>query len=194
MRFRYVLVFGVCAALSAGMALAAQEQAAKAVSALDFKVKDIAGQDVDLAKYKGSVVLIVNVASKCGHTPQYAQLEALYEKYKDKGLAILAFPANDFWKQEPGSNEEIKAFCTRKYGVTFDLFSKVSVVGEEKAPVYQFLTSTEKNGEFGGEIQWNFTKFLLNRQGKVVGRFEPKTKPEAGEVVKAIESALAEAK
>lgn len=118
----------------------------------------------------------------------------VYEKYKDKGFVILGFPANNFKSQEPGSDEDIKAFCTKNYGVTFDMFSKISVLGEDKAPLYQFLTSKEKDGQFGGEIQWNFTKFLLNRHGEVVGRFEPKTKPDEPDVVKAIETALAEAK
>ncbi len=173
-------------------ALAAEETGAKKESVLDFTVKSIDGKDIPLSKYKGKVVMIVNVASKCGLTPQYEQLEALHEKYSGKGLAILGFPANNFKSQEPGTNEEIKTFCSTKYNVKFDLFSKISVAGETIAPLYHFLTATEHNGEFGGEIQWNFTKFLLNRKGEVIARFEPKTKPDAPEVIKAIEAALAE--
>ncbi|HPO12320.1 MAG TPA: glutathione peroxidase [Candidatus Hydrogenedentes bacterium] len=173
-------------------ALAADKAESKKESALDFSVKDIDGRDVSLSTYKGKVAMIVNVASKCGNTPQYEQLEALHEKYSGKGLAILGFPANNFKSQEPGTNEEIKAFCTLKYNVKFDMFAKISVKGEDIAPLYHFLTATEHNGEFGGEIQWNFTKFLLNRKGEVVARFEPKTKPDDPEVIKAIEAALAE--
>ncbi len=194
MRLFHFLILAAIAAFVCSTALAVPEQAAKKATALGFTMKDIDGKEVDLGKYAGKVVMIVNVASKCGHTPQYAKLEALYEKYKDKGFVILGFPANNFKSQEPGSDEDIKAFCTKNYGVTFDMFSKISVLGEDKAPLYQFLTSKEKDGQFGGEIQWNFTKFLLNRHGEVVGRFEPKTKPDEPDVVKAIETALAEAK
>lgn len=161
-----------------------------ATSPLDFTVKDIDGNDVALSKYKGKVVLIVNVASKCGFTPQYRQLQALHDKYADKGLAILAFPSNDFRGQEPGSNAEIKQFCSKEYGVKFDLFEKVAVKGEQSSELYKFLSSAEKNGEYGREIGWNFTKFLIDRDGKVVARFEPRVKPEADEVIKAIEKAL----
>lgn len=159
---------------------------------LDFQVKDIDGKEVDLAKkYEGKVCLIVNVASKCGLTPQYEQLTALDTKYKEKGLAILAFPANDFNEQEPGTNEEIKEFCATKYSVAFDLFSKIAVKGEEQAPLYKYLTAEETNKDFAGEIEWNFTKFVVGKDGKVVARFGPKVKPDAPEVVKAIEDALA---
>lgn len=192
MMLRMVLIAACAVAVLCAGVVAAPVKEAKKESALGFKVKDIDGKDVDLGKYNGKVVMIVNVASKCGHTPQYEQLEALYEKYRDQGFVILGFPANNFKSQEPGTNEEIKAFCTTKYNVKFDMYSKISVVGEDKAPLYQFLTSPEKNGKFGGEIQWNFTKFLLNRKGEVVARFEPKTKPDEPEVVKAIEAALGE--
>ena len=163
-----------------------------AVSPLKFKVKDIDGKEVDLAKYKGKVVLMVNVASKCGLTPQYEQLQALHEKYAEKGLAILGFPANNFGKQEPGTNKAIKRFCTSKYDVEFDMFAKVSVKGDDTCGLYKHLTSKDENGKFGGEIKWNFTKFLIGRVGKVISRFEPKTKPDAKEVVSAIEKALGE--
>jgi glutathione peroxidase len=135
-------------------------------------------------------VLIVNVASRCGFTPQYAGLEALYEKYKDRGFVILGFPANNFGGQEPGTNEEIKTFCSSKYNVTFPMYSKISVKGDDKAPLYQFLTDQQANPATGGEIQWNFTKFLVDKNGKVVARFEPKVTPESPDVAGAIEKAL----
>lgn len=163
-----------------------------AKSPLDFTMTDIDGRPVDLAKYKGQVLLIVNVASQCGLTPQYEQLQALADKYRDRGLRIAAFPANDFKQQEPGSSEQIKEFCTSKYHVTFDLFAKIAVKGDEQAELYKYLTSKDKNGERGGEIQWNFTKFLVGRDGRVVARFEPKTKPDDAQVVAAIEKALDE--
>lgn len=175
---------------------AAEKPADKAVtaesakSALDFTMKDIDGNDVSLAKYKGKAVMIVNVASKCGMTKQYEQLQQLHEKYANKGLAILAFPANNFGGQEPGTNEEIKSFCSTKYKVGFDLFAKVSVKGDDTCELYKFLTSESKNAKFAGEIPWNFTKFLLDREGNVVGRFKPQTRPDATEVIQAIESAL----
>jgi glutathione peroxidase len=159
---------------------------------LGHTVKDIDGNTKNLLDYKGKVLLIVNVASKCGMTPQYSDLVALHEKYSDQGVAILGFPANNFAGQEPGTNAQIKEFCSTNYNVTFDMFSKVSVAGEDKAPLYQDLTSTEKNGDFGGEISWNFTKFLVGRDGKVIARFEPRIRPTSPEVVEAIESALVE--
>ena len=159
---------------------------------LDFSVKDIDGKEVDLAKYKGKVVMIVNVASKCGFVSQYETLQSLYEEHKDKGFIILGFPANNFLHQEPGTNEEIKSFCTLNYGVSFDMFAKISVKGDDMAPIYAFLTSRETNPEFGGSIDWNFTKFLLNHEGKVVARFGTRTKPDSDQVVEAILGALAE--
>ena len=150
----------------------------------EFTLNSIDGKPAPLSAYRGKVVLIVNVASRCGFTPQYAGLEALYEKYKDRGFVILGFPANNFGSQEPGTNEEIKTFCSSKYNVTFPMYSKISVKGDDKAPLYQFLTAT------GGEIQWNFTKFLVDKDGKVVARFEPKVTPESPEVAEAIEKAL----
>ncbi len=164
----------------------------KAGSALDFTVKDIDGRDVDLAKYKGKVVMIVNVASKCGFVSQYETLQGLYEEHKEKGFIILGFPANNFLHQEPGTNEEIKSFCTLNYGVSFDMFAKVSVKGGDIAPLYAFLTSRKANPEFGGSIDWNFTKFLLNREGEIVARFGARTKPDSDKVVEAILGALAE--
>jgi len=161
-----------------------------ATSALDFTVKDIDGGDVALSKYRGKVVLIVNVASRCGLTPQYKDLEALHDRYAKDGLAILGFPANEFGKQEPGTNAEIKQFCTDEYGVEFDMFSKVVVKGDDKCELYRFLTSKDQNKEFGGEIKWNFTKFLLDRQGRTIARFEPRVKPSEPPVLTAIEKAL----
>lgn len=158
---------------------------------LDFKVKNIEGKEVELSQYKGKVLMIVNVASKCGLTPQYEDLEKLYTTYKDKGFEILGFPANEFGKQEPGTDNEIKQFCTTKYHVTFPMFSKIVVKGEGIAPLYKFLTEKETNPEFSGEIGWNFTKFLVGRDGKLIKRFEPKTKPSEKDVTQAIETALA---
>jgi glutathione peroxidase len=155
-----------------------------ASSVHEFTLNSIDGKPAPLSAYQGKVVLIVNVASRCGFTPQYAGLEALYEKYKDRGFVILGFPANNFGAQEPGTNEEIKTFCSSKYNVTFPMYSKISVKGDDKAPLYQFLTAT------GAEIQWNFTKFLVDQNGKVIARFEPKVTPESSEVAEAIEKAL----
>jgi glutathione peroxidase len=171
---------------------AAAKPQASAGSVLDYKVKDIDGKDVDLSKYKGRVVLIVNVASQCGMTPQYEQLQGLHDKYAKDGLAVLGFPANDFGQQEPGSEAEIKKFCSSNYSVSFDMFSKVSTKGPKACDVYKYLTSKESNPQFAGDIKWNFTKFLIDRHGKVVGRWEPRTKPDAPEVTAAIEKALAE--
>ncbi len=159
---------------------------------LTVTVKSIDGKDIDLAKtYGGKVCLIVNVASKCSLTTQYEQLTALDKQYRDRGLAILAFPCDDFEAEEPGTNAEIKTFCKTTYGVEFDLFAKISVKGEEASPLYKYLTSPEKNGAFGGAIEWNFAKFLIDREGKVIARFKPDVKPDAPEVVAAIEKALA---
>jgi len=159
-------------------------------SPLRFTVANIDGQTVDLARYRGMVVLIVNTASRCGLTPQYEALQAIHEKYSDQGFTVLAFPANNFNNQEPGTNQEIKSFCKVNYSVSFPLFSKISVKGDDIHPLYQYLTSGETNLGFDGEIPWNFTKFLVNRQGKVVARFQPRTKPDSGEMLEAVEKAL----
>lgn len=163
-------------------------------SVLDFKVRDIDGKDVKLKKYKGNVLLVVNVASKCGYTPQYESLQATYLKYKDRGFSTLAFPANNFGGQEPGTAAEIKEFCESKYKVTFPLFAKISVKGEDQDPLYKFLTSKETNPDFAGDITWNFNKFLVDRKGKVVARFTSKDKPDGEAVTTAIEKYLAETK
>lgn len=159
---------------------------------LDFKVKNIHGAEVYLGDYQGSVLLVVNLASKCGYTPQYEDLEKLYRKYKDQGFKILGFPANNFGGQEPGSNEEILSFCKTKYDVSFDLFAKVSVKGEDKCDFYKFLTDESRNPGFGGEVVWNFQKYLIDRHGKVVAKFEPGDKPLDEKVTTAIEKALKE--
>jgi glutathione peroxidase len=157
---------------------------------LDFTVKDIDGHDVNLSDYRGKVVMIVNVASKCGFTPQYTALEKLYTDDKDRGLVIIGFPANNFHSQEPGTDQEIKTFCTSKYNVTFPMMSKISVKGDDMAPLYQFLTSPDKDGKFGGSIGWNFTKFIIDRNGQVAARFPSKVKPTDPELVAAVEAAL----
>ena len=154
-----------------------------------FTLNSIDGQPAPLANYKGKVVLMVNVASQCGYTPQYAGLEALYEKYKDQGFVILGFPANNFGAQEPGTNEEIKTFCTRKYSVTFPMYSKISVKGSDQAPLYSYLTKDTGPG-LTGDIKWNFTKFLVDRNGKVVQRFESAVTPDSKEIVAAVEKEL----
>lgn len=154
-----------------------------------FTLNSIDGKPAPLADYKGKVVLIVNVASRCGYTPQYTALEATYEKYKAQGFVILGFPANNFGAQEPGTNEEIKTFCSRKYNVTFPMYSKISVKGDDQAPLYSFLTKETGPG-ISGDIKWNFTKFLVDRNGNVVQRFEPAVTPDSPEVTAAIEKQL----
>lgn len=166
-------------------------EAASPKSVLDFTARDIDGKDVKLKKYKGNVLLVVNVASKCGYTPQYEALQATYSKYKDKGFYVLGFPANNFGGQEPGTETEIKEFCTSKFGVTFPMFAKISVKGTDQDPLYAFLTGKDTDPEFAGDIKWNFSKFLVDRHGKVVARFEPKIKPDSPEVTAAIEKYLA---
>jgi glutathione peroxidase len=159
-------------------------------SIYDFTMKDIDGKEVSLASFKGKALMIVNVASKCGYTPQYEQLEAVYKRYKDRGLVILGFPANNFMGQEPGTEAEIKEFCSTKYGVTFPMFSKISVTGADQHPLYGFLTNKATNPEFAGDITWNFNKFIIDRNGKVIARFASKDKPDADNVIAAIETAL----
>lgn len=153
----------------------AQQKGVSGKSIYDFTVKDIDENDVSLSDYKGKVLLIVNTASKCGLTPQYKELEELYQKYQDKGLVILGFPANNFMSQEPGSNTQIKQFCEANYGVTFPMFSKISVKGKDIHPLYQFLTQKSENGTINADVQWNFQKFLINKNGVVVASFSPKT-------------------
>lgn len=156
-------------------------------SIYDFTMENIDGKPVALKEFKGKVLLVVNVASQCGNTPQYAALEALFEKYGRRGFAVLGFPANEFGAQEPGSNSDIKAFCTENYKVKFPMFSKIVVKGEQTHPLYRWLI--EHSGK-PDEISWNFEKFLVGKNGEVVARFSPKTKPDSPEVVAAIEKAL----
>lgn len=162
-----------------------------AASVYDFKMKDIDGKNVNLKKYKGKVVMIVNTASKCGYTPQYEGLEAIYRKYKDQDFVVLGFPANNFRGQEPGTDKEIKEFCTLKYDVTFPMFSKISVKGEDQHPLYKYLTDKATNPEFAGDITWNFNKFLIGKDGKIVARYETKVKPEDPTVTAEIEKLIA---
>jgi glutathione peroxidase len=172
--------------------VSAADPSKKPSSVLDFHVKDIEGKAVDLASYKGKVLLIVNTASQCGFTSQYKDLEAIYEKYKGQGFEILAFPANEFGAQEPGTNDEIKEFCSTKYNVSFPLFSKIVVKGKGIDPLYDYLTSNSTNPKFPGPIAWNFTKFLVNRKGEVIARFEPRVNPSTADVVSKVEEALVE--
>jgi len=154
----------------------------EASSIYQFKVPDLEGGTIDFASFKGKKILVVNTASKCGYTPQYKDLEALYEKYKDK-LVIVGFPANNFKEQEPGSNEDIKAFCTKNYGVTFPMAEKISVKGKDMAPIYQWLTQKEKNGVLDAQITWNFNKFLLDENGKLITWFPSNVTPLSEEIV-----------
>lgn len=170
------------------VALAGRKAFAFGTDVLSHTVKDIDGKDVNLADYKGKVVLIVNTASKCGLTSQYETLEEIYKKYKDKGLVVLAFPANEFGQQEPGTNPEIKEFCKNRFSVSFPLFSKIVVKGKDIHPLYKQLTTAEG---FKGEIGWNFAKFLLNRNGEVIARFAPDVTPDDEKITEAIEKALA---
>ncbi len=157
---------------------------------LDFELKDIEGKAVSLNDYRGKVIMLVNVASKCGHTPQYQALQVLHEKYAERGLAIIGIPCNDFGGQEPGSEEEIQQFCSVNYGVTFPLMSKVSIKGDQQHPLYAALTSREHNEHDPGPVKWNFEKFLISRDGKLAARFRSAVKPLSPEVVEAIEAEL----
>lgn len=181
------LLVAVAGMLAVGTVAGAAEPGAYV---LDHKLTTIDGKEANLEDYKGKVLLFVNVASKCGLTPQYEQLMELHKKYADKGLVILGFPANNFGAQEPGTDAEIKEFCTANYGVEFPMFSKISVKGDDIDPLYAELTSEEENKGYSGEIKWNFTKFLVDREGKVIARFEPKTVPTDEAVIKAIEEQL----
>ena len=162
--------------------------AAAAVSIYDIPLKDIDGKDATLKPYQGKVILVVNVASQCGFTPQYAGLEALYKKYKDQGLVVCGFPCNQFGHQEPGSDAEIKQFCTSEFNVTFPMYSKIEVNGKNRHPLYVQLAG--QDSPFAGDIKWNFTKFLIGRDGKILNRFDSRVKPNSEEMTKAIEAAL----
>jgi len=186
-RSHIVLVSLAFLFLSARTLPSAQEAAP---SPLAFTMTDIDGASQPLSAYKGKVVLIVNVASQCGLTPQYKALQSLYETYGPKGFVVLGFPANNFRGQEPGTDAEIKEFCSLNYQITFPMFSKISVAGEDVDPLYAFLTEKTTNPEFSGPIAWNFTKFVLDRQGRVAARFEPKISPDSPEVIAVIEREL----
>jgi glutathione peroxidase len=180
----------IAAGMGLSVAVHGEDTKTPVSPALSFKVKSLEGKEVGLAKYQGKVVLVVNVASQCGLTPQYEQLQALHEKYAKDGLAVLGFPCNQFGKQEPGSAGEIRQFCTKEYGVTFDLFEKVDVNGDAAAPLYKHLKALDTKPKGSGEISWNFEKFLLSRSGTVVARFAPRTKPNDPAVIEAIEAEL----
>jgi glutathione peroxidase len=190
MQFSYLQsLFTVRAGFVAGAFLVLAGSLFAAAGFYTFTLNSIDGKPAPLADYKGKVVLVVNVASQCGYTPQYSALESIYEKYKDQGFIILGFPANNFGAQEPGTNEEIKTFCTRKYSVTFPIYAKISVKGSDQAPLYAYLTK-DTDPALRGDIKWNFTKFLIDRNGKVIQRFEPAVTPDSKEVVAAIEKQL----
>ena len=178
--------------LELGPAQAKQEgavlMAAQTPMVYDFTLNDIDGKPVSLDQFRGKVLLLVNTASFCGNTPQYADLEKMYEQYREKGFEILAFPANNFGQQEPGTNEEIKTFCHTKYSLSFPLFSKISVKGDNKHPLYRYLT---EQSPFPGEVEWNFQKYLIDRSGKIIARYHHRTKPSAPEVVQDVERVLA---
>jgi len=186
---RFALSALACFALAG--AVAAHHVASEVPPVLHFKMKSLAGEPVELSKYAGKVLLIANTASECGYTPQYADLQAVHEKYAGQGLAVLGFPSNDFGAQEPGTSAQIGEFCKKNYGVTFDLFEKVIVKGDAKVPLYAWLTDAANTPSDPGEVKWNFEKFLVGRDGKVIARFRSKVKPSDEIVTKAIEAALA---
>jgi glutathione peroxidase len=184
------LTTGLLLLVGISLALAGDKGTGKVPGVLNFTMKTLDGKSVELAKYQGKVVLFVNVASECGHTPQYKGLQALHDKYAKAGLAVIGVPSNEFGGQEPGTNAEIAAFCKKNYGVQFDMLAKVVMDGKGQCPLYQYLTSKETNPKFGGPVQWNFTKFLVDRKGTIVARFEPDVEPESREIIRAIETAL----
>jgi glutathione peroxidase len=175
-----------------GGAQAAQEgmtvMAVKTTGLYDFILDDIDGRPLSLGQFKGKVLLLVNTASFCGNTPQYSDLQVIYDRYKEQGFEILAFPANNFGQQEPGTNQEIKSFCFTKYSLTFPLFSKISVKGPDKHPLYRYLT---EESPFPGKVEWNFQKYLVDRSGRVVARYHHRTKPLSDQIVQDVEKALA---
>lgn len=188
-------IMAACGILALGLSSteAADElkkYAGKPVSVHDFTVDLIDGTRKPLSDYKGKVLLVVNVASKCGYTKQYSGLEALYLAYASQGLVVLGFPANNFMGQEPGTNEEIATFCSTRFNVTFPMFAKISVGGDDIHPLYRFLTDEERHGKLGGKITWNFNKFLVDGDGKLINRFGTRVDPDAPEIKHAIEEAL----
>jgi glutathione peroxidase len=187
---RFVLAVAATAAVAVCGFAADKKEEKKVTGPLDFTLTDIDGKEHKLDQYKGKVVLLVNVASKCGLTDQYIALQKLHETHGKDGLVVIGVPANEFLKQEPGTNEQIKEFCTTKYKVTFPMMGKVVVKGDGITPLYKYLTDKETNPKHAGEITWNFEKFLINKKGEVAARFSPKTKPDADEVTKAIKAEL----
>jgi glutathione peroxidase len=185
---RVILATFVIAALS----MAQTRTGGKVPEVLNFTMKSLNSQSVNLSKYQGKVVLIVNTASECGYTYQYEGLQALHKKYASQGLSILGFPSNDFGQQEPGSDREIQQFCKANYGVEFDMFAKVEVLGGNKVPLFQYLTSAATNPKSSGEIEWNFEKFLIGRDGQILARFKSPVEPESRELTASVESALAQ--
>ena len=166
-----------------------QDNEKTATTVHDFELNNINGENIPLKKFEGQVLLIVNTASECGYTPQYEGLQSLYEEYKDKGVAVLGFPANNFGGQEPGTDEEIKQFCKVNYGVTFPMFSKISVKGDDINPLFDYLTS-QSNPDFTGEIKWNFEKFLIGKDGQLLRRFRSDVTPQSDQIINAIDKAL----
>lgn len=192
MRRIVVALLGLMVLTACALPAFSDDQGGKTVPpVLNFKMKSLDGKDVDLSQYQGKVVLFVNVASRCGYTPQYKGLQALHDKYAKEGLAIVGVPANNFGKQEPGTNEEIAEFCDKNYGVKFDMLAKVEVKGDDQTPLYKYLTSKETDPKFGGPIKWNFTKFLISRKGEIVNRFESGVAPESPKLIAAVEAELA---
>jgi glutathione peroxidase len=183
----FAILFGALAMSTLGFAA---DEGKKAPPALAFEMETLDGKKVALDTYSGKVILVVNVASECGLTPQYEALQELYGKYKDKGLVILGFPCNQFGSQEPGTAAEIKSFCTKNYGVTFDMFAKVDVNGDNAAPFFKHLTALETKPKGSGKVGWNFEKFLIGRDGTVAARYAPTVAPDAAELVKQIEELL----
>lgn len=183
---RRTLLFAVLASL----AVSSLEGAEKVPAVLNFKMTSLSGKPIDLSQYQGKVVLMVNVASECGLTPQYQGLQQLHQKYADRGLAVLGFPANEFGAQEPGTNAEIANFCKSNYGVEFDMFAKVVVEGAGQCPLYEYLTDA-KTSPFPGPVQWNFAKFLIGRNGQIVARFDPDVEPTDDKLIETIEAELA---
>ena len=190
MPFSLLSVLLIPLVVAAAFAIGSGEEG-EVPDALDFTVMSLDGKRVELRDYLGQVVMFVNVASQCGLTPQYAQLQALHQKYSDRGLAVLGFPCNQFGAQEPGDEAEIRTFCTKNYGVDFDMFSKIDVNGKEASDLYKHLTALETKPKGPGKVSWNFEKFLLSRAGKIVARFAPRTRPDDISVVEAIECELA---
>jgi glutathione peroxidase len=187
----HILVFACVVAWSLAVSTSARSST-PTDGVYQFTMKNIDGKSVPLGKYHGKVLLIVNVASLCGNTPQYAKLEDIYNTYRKQGLRILGFPANNFHAQEPGDNQQIKEFCTSTYHVTFDMFSKISVKGDDQDPLYKYLTDKSTDPKFGGDIDWNFAKFIIGRNGEILARFPAHEDPTSPDVIAALQSALAQ--